>query len=242
MVPVLLAAFASAAGAHAAYKSSEPASDAAFGLTTSRVTAELTEPPAEGSYLRVTGPCGERVDAGDVGIVDEMSVSMSAAEAWRYVVSFRALSRLDPRVTEGEFGFTASDGRACPRAQPQPIDEAEEGPVADAPASSEGSEGTIATGYEGLSAGQSGAGTGDAGRGGTNRAVTNRPGKGFRVADRTAVPHLQAAAAREDEDEDEERSVWDGIPIASFATGLLLAAVIGAAGGKIYAGIMGPRA
>ena len=55
---------------------------------------------------------------------------------------------------------------------------------------------------------------------------------------RARVPNLLAAS----DQEQEPKPVWDGIELDSFLTGLLLAAIIGAAGGKIYAGIMGPRA
>jgi hypothetical protein len=48
--------------------------------------------------------------------------------------------------------------------------------------------------------------------------------------------------AAEDEPQLEAPSVWEGIRLEPFLTGLLLAAIIGAAGGKMYAGIMGPRA
>ena len=239
MVLVLLVAVAPVAGAHAAYKSSEPASDATVDSAPSRVTAEFTEPLAEGSYLRVTGPCGERVDAGDVEIVGyEMSVSMSGAEAGRYVVSFRAFSRLDPHVTQGEFAFMASDGQACPGAQPQAVAERPERSSSDGAPSSAQDSLVSAAGDDG-SDGASAAGGRVERADRPDRVASNRTEKPFRQApERAVVPNLQAAAAREDE----ERSVWDGIPIASFVTGLLLAAVIGAAGGKIYAGIMGPRA
>ena len=239
MVLALLGALAPAAGAHAAYKSSEPASDATVDSAPSRVTAEFTEPLAEGSYLRVTGPCGDRVDAGDVEIVGyEMSVSMSGAEAGRYVVSFRAFSRLDPHVTQGEFAFTASDGQACPGDQPPPAAEGPEPPSSD-DASSSGQDSSVSAGGDDGSDDASATGGRVDRTGRSDRAASSRSRKPFRLApDRAVVPNLQAAAAREDE----ERSVWDGIPIASFVTGLLLAAVIGAAGGKIYAGIMGPRA
>jgi hypothetical protein len=36
-------------------------------------------------------------------------------------------------------------------------------------------------------------------------------------------------------------SIWDGIPLGDFAISLVVAALIGAAGGRIYAGIVGPR-
>ena len=238
LVPALLALAASPAGAHAAYKSSEPASDATVASAPSRVTAEFTEPLAEGSYLRVTGPCGDRVDAGDVEIVGyEMSVSMSGAHAGRYVVSFRAFSRLDPHVTQGEFSFTATDGEACAGAAPAPAPGGEDEPGPDRPGTAGGDTVTSAASGGGPTQTDESAGASETGSSG--RSASFRPGRPFKLEpDRAVVPNLQVAAARKDE----ASGVWDGIPIASFVTGLLLAAVIGAAGGKIYAGIMGPRA
>lgn len=238
LVPALLALVASPAGAHAAYKSSEPARDATVASAPSRVTAEFTEPLAEGSYLQVTGPCGDRVDGGDVEIVGyEMSVSMAGAEAGRYVVSFKAFSRLDPHITQGEFEFTATGGEVCAGAESEPAPGAQDpagsdrqGPAGDDPVTSAAS-GTGLSETEG----SAGASADDD----SGRAASFRRGRPFKLApDRAVVPNLQAAAVREEK----SSGVWDGIPIASFVTGLLLAAVIGAAGGKIYAGIMGPRA
>ena len=238
LVPALLALAATPAGAHAAYKSSEPGSEETVASAPPRVTAEFTEPLAEGSYLRVTGPCGERVDAGDVEIVGyEMSVSMSGDHAGRYVVAFRAFSRLDPHVTQGEFFFTATEGDACAGSEPAPASEPEEQAGSDR----SGSDGDDAVTSAAPGAGDDASGEPQAAfetdRPGRGAGI--RPGRPFKLApERAVVPNLQVAAAREDEGS----GVWDGIPIASFVTGLLLAAVIGAAGGKIYAGIMGPRA
>ncbi|HJR45255.1 MAG TPA: copper resistance CopC family protein [Actinomycetota bacterium] len=237
-VPALLAAGATAAWGHAAYKDSDPADREKVSSAPSRVTAEFTEPLAEGSYLRVTDPCGSRVDAGDVEIVGyEMSVSMSGSTGGTYVVSYRAFSRLDPHVTQGDFTFTVSEGPACAGATVEQPGQTEPESGSEPPASSE-------TSSEEAVEAASTAGRESSGpvsrreerRSEGSTAGSDRP---FRLrGQRAVVPNIQAAAARDEEQE----SVWDGIPTASFVTGLLLAAIIGAAGGKIYAGIMGPRA
>ncbi len=231
---------------HAAYKGSDPPDGGRVGSPPSRVTAEFTEPLAGGSYLQVTDPCGKRVDAGDVSITGyTMSVSMNGDAAGRYVVFYRAHSQLDPHVTQGEFDFSASQGERCPGSEP-------EREVAAAPETGGGG------GGGGGSAGAStGSGTGsantapassasDAAQSGNNgsgnrssgaTSSSRRDRSGFQPK-RATVPNIAAAPERESE----TKSVWDGIRLESFLTGLMLAAIIGAAGGKIYAGIMGPRA
>lgn len=228
-----------AAQAHAAYKSSEPGDRSSVGSPPSRVTAEFTEPLADGSYLQVTDPCGSRVDAGDVSIVGyEMRVSMSGSRSGRYSVFYKALSQLDPHVVEGTFSFTVTSGPACPSAAEDPPASEEdppEGPAQQDDGSSE-ERGTV------VAQSKSDDGGGDRASGGGNFERSADRGRASRPPGRppgsARVPNL-AAPDRRDE---EQRSVYDGIPMGSFAVALVLSAVIGAAGGKIYAGIMGPRA
>ena len=238
LVLALLAMGVPSAWGHAAYKSSDPADGAEVSAPPSDVTAEFTEPLAEGSYLQVTDPCGRRVDGGDVRIVGyDMSVSMSGAAAGRYVVAYRAFSRLDPHVTQGEFSFSASDGETCPGEQEASTTAPRERSGSNEPETE--TVGVVAAAGAGPES-SSGESTGSAAARRRSARVRARSGKPFKLApQRAVVPNVQAAAA---EDDEEEPSVWDGIPIESFVTGLLLAAIIGAAGGKIYAGIMGPRA
>lgn len=229
---------------HAAYKSSEPPNGGRVSSPPSRITAEFTEPLAGGSYLRVTDPCGERVDNGDVQISGfNMSVTMDGASMGRYVVFFQAHSQLDPHVTRGEFSFSATSGARCASAGggDQSVDEGSE-----RSGSEDGSTAPADQGREGTSSSE---GTrADSAAGGEESSRDGRDAGGARADSRDAdlrrgeqgarVPNL-AAASRE---EAEKPPVWDGIELEPFLTGLLLAAIIGAAGGKIYAGIMGPRA
>ncbi len=206
-VSLALVALPGVASAHAAYESSTPANGATVSSPPSGVTAEFTEPLAEGSYLRVFDPCGDQVDNGDVQIVGyEMSVSMSASTAGTYRVGFFALSRLDPHDTSGEFSFDVTRGEACSGDR--------------AGRSSRSTE-------RGRGDGEQGA------RGGSKRPRGGGPG-------RSSVDVALAADAQETKVV--QASAWEGIPTRPFLAGLALAALIGAAGGKIYAGIMGPRA
>lgn len=227
------------ARAHAAYKDSEPADKSTVGSPPSRVTAEFTEPLAGGSFLQITDACGDRVDSGDVSIVGyEMSVSMSGSKSGRYSVFYRAHSQLDPHVVEGTFTFTATSGSSCPsdEAAPRPADETE-------PEREAGGDGPSSTNRQvdlaqGPSRGSRGGGGGARGpeRASAPRSSSPPPG---RPPSSAQVPNLVAP----EEDEQADRpSVYEGIPLGPFLAGLLLAALIGAGGGKIYAGIMGPRA
>ncbi len=236
---------ATPAWGHAAYKDSDPADGATVSSAPSNVTAEFTEPLAGGSYLKVYDPCGRQVDAGDVSMVGyEMSVSMSGTAAGAYRVHFRAHSQLDPHVTEGDFGFTATEGEPCLGAETGTGTGSDQGSGGGSGDGGDSGAETVstATGGGGSSSTDAGAGGGGGGAGGgganagpgARRATFPKPGR-----ERAQVPNI---AAGRDDQADEERSVWDGIRLESYLTGLLLAAVIGAAGGKIYAGIMGPRA
>ena len=239
-----LAAFANAeaALAHAAYKSSEPPDGGRVGSPPTQVSAEFTEPLAGGSYLQITDPCGRRVDGGDVSITGyTMSVSMDGSAAGRYVVFYRAHSQLDPHVTQGEFDFTASMGAACAGSERGTGSTSGGGGGG---GGSSGSAGGSPSGDGGPAAPADDAAAGStAPRTGPERgqeAVSGGETARSRLRqDRGAkVPNI---AAGRDQDP-EARPVWEGIKLEPFLTSLILAAIIGAAGGKIYAGIMGPRA
>ncbi len=225
--------------AHAAYKSSEPADRSTVSSPPSRVTAEFTEPLAGGSYLRITDACNERVDSGDVSIVGyEMSVSMSGSRSGRYVVFYRAHSQLDPHVVEGTFTFTATSGSSCPSDEdaPAPADDSapRRAPQGDGVSSTDRNV-EVAQGSSGRSGG---GGRGDRAAP-ERRKPSGRSSPPGRPPSSARVPNI---VAPQEDRQAEGSSVYDGIPLGPFLVGLLLAALIGAGGGKIYAGIMGPRA
>ena len=235
-----LVALAGPAGAHAAYKSSDPADRSSVSAPPSRVTAEFTEPLAQGSYLQITDPCGSRVDGGDVSIVGyEMAVSMSGSRSGTYTVFYQALSQLDPHVVEGTFTFGVTSGPGCePAAEEPPTDTTDPDPSDDTDESTSGTDDPLFA-----QSNSSGSGPGSNADGGGNFEPGRSTGRSSRPPGRepiaAKVPNI---AAPQGPAEERETSVYDGIPMGSFAVSLLLAALIGAAGGKIYAGIMGPRA
>lgn len=227
------------ARAHASYKSSEPADRSSVSSPPDRVTAEFTEPLAGGSYLQVTDPCGTRVDGGDVSMVGyEMTVSMSGSRSGTYSVFYRAHSQLDPHVVEGTFSFGVTSGEPCASEQDDPAPS--ERQPSDEPGAGDGA--SDADPAVNLAQGASGGGGGEI-------ASRNERSRRSATADRSSPPpgreptsaRVPNLAAPESDDE-RRPSVYDGIPMRPFLVSLLLAALIGAAGGKIYAGIMGPRA
>lgn len=241
--------FAPAAQAHAAYESSEPDNGSTVSSPPSQVIANFTEPLVEGSRLDVYDPCGDKVDNGDSIVAgDQITVLMSADKQGRYTVRFDVVSAVDSHPTNGDFSFTSSGGAPCAGAaggeeqgpSQQPQSGSGGGGGGGGTSSSDGS----ATSSSGSSEGSE-ASSSQARRAGSKKQsseqISSAAGGGKRGAaalhrQRARVPNIQPLAAS---GAAEPGSVLTGIPGATFAMGLVLAALIGAAGGKIYAGIMG---
>ena len=241
----LVAAAAPAAHAHAAYKSSDPADESTVASPPSQVRAEFTEPLTNQSSMQVYDPCGNRVDNGDSSPSGyEMTVSMSADKAGTYTVEFRAQSALDSHITSGAFTFTSSGGSPCPGSEPPP------GPTDDGgsgsgggrsgggsgggtttpqqPTTNDGGGGSATGDVDGPGGG--GSGGGNARPGGPRRPRGNGgPGTtgpvAFQPAGRNVAP--------------EEPAPWD-LPPGGVVLAFVLCVMIGAAGGRVYAGIVAP--
>lgn len=245
-VAAIVAAAPPAALAHAAYKSSDPADRSTVASPPSRVTAEFTEPLTDSSSLSVFDPCGNQVDNGDSSPRGyEMSVTMSADKAGRYTVQFQAQSALDSHVTSGSFTFTSSGGDPCPGSEPPPEPKTGGGSGSDGGGSGDGTEpapggGTSQAGADpGGSAGavgNDGSGGGAPAKAGTGRS--ERPGRGARSGggSRTGSPvAFQPARDRAPD----EPAPWD-LPLSGVVMAFVLCVLIGAAGGRVYAGIVAP--
>ena len=223
--------------AHAAYESSDPADGATVSSPPSQVTANYTEPLAEGdSYMDVTDPCGRDVGGATSITADSMTVSMSGTAEGEYVVKWRARSTVDNHVTTGDFSFTSNGGDPCPGEETEPEEQTneKESSVGGSNSSSNTSSGSSGSansgGNEETSAGNSG---GRAGSGNETRSK-KAGGQGTKVDD---VKGNIVAAPPPDEESDP--STLDGIPMGGLLVTLLLAAVIGAAAGKIYFSLSG---
>lgn len=241
---------APAAQAHAAYESSDPDNGSTVSSPPSRVIANFTEPLNKESRLAIYDPCGDKVDNGDSLVAgDQITITMSGDKQGRYTVTFDVVSSVDGHPTNGDFGFTSSGGAPCAGAVREKEEEAPSeksqgggggGGAGIQPDSGSGvSESTGSDSSAGSEAGRSGAGGREEAKEG-NRQASNRdadkPSFAARNRPRARVPNIQPVAASA---EGQQPNILEGIPRGTFAIGLVLAAVIGAAGGKIYAGIMG---
>lgn len=230
--------------AHAAYKDSDPKDGETVSSPPSRVMAEFTEQVVQDSYLEVFDPCGRQVDNRDSFVVhDRITVSMSGEARGVYVVRFNVVSAVDGHPTVGSFDFTSSGGSECP-GQEEPENEKESGPSSGGGGDSEST--------------SSGAGSEDAGSTNSRAGAQDRdPRTEVRAKRREARDEARsrrddgAATGREaatealadsnDAADEREESIWAGIPIGWFGVALVMAAIVGAAGGFVYAGIVGPR-
>lgn len=240
--------FATYAGAHAAYESSDPANDSTVSSPPSRVTAEFTEPVVDGSYLAVYDPCGARVDNGDSLVAaDRITVSMSADKQGRYRVTFKVVSSVDGHPTSGEFGFTSSGGSPCPGAEPEEPedDEPDEGSSSGGGDGRDSNSSTAAGSNEGTDGSKDRVAgtrlTRDARRG---AAAKQRRKDAVRPPDARRQPGADQRielAKQPVTPASQKRGIWDGISIGELLLALGVAALIGAAAGGIYRGIMGPN-
>lgn len=220
----------------------------------SRVIADFTEPLVEGSNLVVYDPCGQQVDNGDSLVAsDRLTVTMSGEYEGVYTVNFDVVSAVDSHPTNGAFTFS-SGGQPCPGSEP--VAQEPEQPsggggnagssgggggadFASSPRSSAGGSDVTRPSAQGAGPGQPG--TKDAGQK-EDAATGRRPNqnRSRQEPSSAVVPNLNPASASGETET--APSVWEGIPMGVFFVGLALSMVIGAAGGKIYAGIMGWRA
>lgn len=244
LVAAVSAALTGTAAAHAAYESSDPANKSTVSTPPSRVIADFTERLAtDVSRLTVIDPCGSQVDNEDSLVAnDRITISMSADKRGVYVVQFDVLSAVDGHDTHGQFTFTSSGGQPCPadpseeEEEPQQTEPRNDPQKGDRPSSGEPRDPR----QDDRSGGATRAGD-DGGRGGNNPSSPDR-GSSSRSDENSAgtASDLAAGSDGEVELDVENTSIWDGIPMTDFFVALGVAAIIGAAGGRIYAGIMGP--
>ena len=242
MFVAMLLAFIQPALGHAAYSDSDPGHEETVSSPPSEVWAEFTEPPAPGSTLKIYDECRTKVDNGDSRIEGfRIYITMSSSSSGTFDVDYRVTSAYDTHVTTGDFTFVSSGGDDCAGGD-------------DAPGGSGGSDGSDGSGGgdgggsgtdNGGGSGNDGAGSGsnaaDGGAGGDN-GDRSGGGGGGRGADDESDDAGGGAGPTLARDRDRpEKGLMDGIEWGEFAFALAIAAVIGGAGGKVYAGIVGPR-
>lgn len=255
-VLVVLLFQADPAAAHARYESSTPNDGETVSSPPSQVQADFSEPVTSSSYLRVTDPCGEVVSGASSPMADKVSVSMNGTRAGTYSVYFRVQSSIDSHTTDGTFSFTSSGGDPCPGQEPsggggggegssgsgggggddpQPAGGGGGGGSDDAVSSDDGSAGS---GVSSADPAEQRSKEGPGGHDGSRKGKGGG-GKGKNAGKRSGSNEV-ALAVGEGERERQGPSPWD-LPRDGLIAGLVIAALIGAVGGRIYASIIGPR-
>jgi methionine-rich copper-binding protein CopC len=237
------------AGAHAAYKDSNPPDESTVSSAPSEIWAEFTEPPAQGSTLSVFNECGDQVDLGDSrSDAFRLYISVGSVHSGDFRVEFRVTSTYDSHVTTGSFTFTATGGEDC--AGPPP----ESGGDGGGGGNGGGGNGGGGDGGDGSS---SQGGDGDDGSGEVEEVATiseRGDNEGSRSQGRGGDGNGRERSGGDDSEgtdgdigpsaadpSPDPPGIWDGIALSDLLVGFALAALIGAAGGKVYAGIVGPR-
>lgn len=236
LVAVLVGALSSPAFAHARYVGSDPADREKLDSAPSEVSAEYSEPLEPDSHMEVYNPCGQRVDGGDVRVTGyEMAVSMSSDSAGTYVVAWTAASAIDPHVTEGNFTFTVTQGTDCNEPAPNPDGDgsANENTGSNDPSGSETTS----------SAGPASSGK-NTSSGRVIPAENQRKGKhaqhkNMRRGARS--PARRTVAQPQDPSPPGATEGPSGLPLSSVLLALGMSVLIGASGGWVYAGLLGPR-
>lgn len=234
---LFVATSAGVAQAHPAYKDSSPQAGASVGAPPSELWVEFTE-RIEGGSVTITDPCGDRADHGEDEMnltSDRLTTGMHGDKAGTYVVQWSVLGS-DGHTTRGEFTFTASDGAACPGTnEPDPDPDPNRDPKRDRTVKR--SESLPAdTDDDPETTNEENRRVADRSRSENERerdASSRRAPKADRRVDLAQSPSQTTETGGE--------SIWDGIPMGDFFVALGVAALIGAAGGRIYAGIVGPR-
>ena len=194
--------------------------------------------------MDVTDPCGRDV-GGETSVIGEsMTVSMSGAAKGGYTISWRAHSSVDGHVTEGAFSFSSTGGDPCPGEEEPSEDTSRDREKSDASGGSATSSGGGSASTSDSSAGSANAnangnsGERDRSDGGSSlESRGTNGGSAGRDSDRSRAGSdstSDVAAAAPVAQEPETPSALEGIPVDGLVITLLVAALIGATGGKIY--------
>lgn len=223
---VALTCAAAPAGAHAAYRASDPADEETVAQAPSSVWAEFTEPVTLDSRLEVYDPCGERVDGGDSSVTGyRITVSMASERAGTYTVAFSVISAVDGHPTQGSFTFRAAQGEPCPGAEP-PGGAGKAEPRPRGGASAGGAAAPAALASPAPARPQS------------RRAGRSAPSRPARSP--AATPDVPAAVQPAAQPATSPVPAQDDPPLGGVLAGLAVAAAIGAVGGFVYVRLLRP--
>lgn len=231
---LIVSSLSGMAVAHPAYKDSDPKAGATVPSPPTELWIQFTESIEQGT-IAIVDPCGERVDHGEEEMnitSDRLTKGMHGDKSGAYLVKWEVLGS-DSHITRGEFSFTSSEGNACPVAD----DDTDKDPPADDRDDRDSWE---------VSDDDRTAQTTEADDSKADRrpreARKPRHERHRRAAkDRVGGKQLFAQEESPEVEETSAPGIWDGIPMGDYLIALGVAAAIGAAGGRIYAGILGPR-
>lgn len=239
----LLAVPISPAGAHAAYKESNPADGATVSSPPSEVWAEFTEPPesSEASRLEVYDPCGARVDTGGTTASGyRMTTAMSAEKQGKYTVIFQVVSALDGHPTKGQFTFTSTGGDPCPGSEEPPPASGDGGGSGGSSEDSSGEDDepfTVAGG-----GGDKPFDPVDALKDHDDHKKKKKKGKDGRMSSKKKKANTDEAVAQPAATPPTTpTSAAQDIPMDWLLISFGVAALIGAAGGQVYVNLLGPK-
>lgn len=235
---LLLSSLSGTAWAHPAYKDSDPKAGATVSAPPTELWVEFTESIEEG-YVHVYDPCGERVDHGEPErnlTNDRITVGTHGDKAGAYRVHWEVLGS-DSHITRGEFSFSSSSGDTCPVE-----DDDDPEPEPEEPSNNNDDRADTDTDRttDDPRSPQERSDATESARRDRTESTESRQRQNTR-ADRDADSQVLAQDETIDAEETSATGIWDGIPIGDFIIALVVAALIGAAGGRIYAGILGPR-
>lgn len=232
---LFLLLFSAPAAAHPAYAGSDPADGSSVAVPPGRVWAEFTEPLQEGSWLQVFDACGERVDNGDSTVSGyTVEVSVSAQTEGGYRVAYRVQSNLDTHIVTGQFTFDVVNGQSCGGGDPSAEEQSSstgQPPAAQRP---QGEGGQPVASRELESKDDDGVASSK------RKPAKDQEDRRERDARSRSEKANDLVLGQRERPEAATLSIWSEIPMKAFAVGLLLAALVGAAGGWVYASIV-PR-
>lgn len=237
LVLMVLVAWPTAAQAHPAYKDSDPKANSSVASAPSQVWVEFTETIEDGT-VSVFDPCGRQVDNGDSQqnlTNDRITVTMSANTAGAYKVNWSVLGS-DSHPTSGSFSFTVSGGEPCPgQEEEHPADNPKGKPNNNTHNntthdSADEKPDSASSHHDGDVDGKDHR---DAGKKRDARKPSDKVKAERQTKEDVVIADPTTPAGT--------KGIWDGIPMGDFMIALAVAALVGAAGGRIYAGIMGPR-
>ena len=249
--------FSGTALAHPRLTSSDPAAGSTVPSPPSEVYTEFSEAIVAGSYIEVTDPCGRSVNSGSTQVAaTSMTQAISADAAGTYTVFWQA-NGADGHPIQGDFTFTSSGGSPCPGEEPEKDPEtgnsggsgsggnrggtsnsggstdSDEGFIEGAPAGTDDGNGGRHNNHRG---GSNGKAAGDKGGNRGNRGKRANGANGGNGEEQGGETGPLAGAQL---DVPDAPSAIEGIPMDGLLITLIVAAVIGAAAGKIYVSLSG---